>query len=255
MLHRPPRRPQFFYTTAPLPCPYLPGRTERKIVTELSGTEAEALHERLSRAGFRRSHNIAYAPVCPGCQACVPIRVLSEDFTPDRTQRRILRANADLTVSEMPARATAEQFTLFQRYQKNRHADGDMAAMGYYDYRAMIEDTPISTGILEFRDAQDRLLGACLTDWLADGLSAVYSFFDTDQEKRSLGTFAVLWLIGRARSLGLPYVYLGYWVPESRKMAYKARFRPSEILMSGAWHRLGDNGATVAAQREMVRVG
>ena len=254
MLHRPPRRPQFFYTTAPLPCPYLPGRTERKIVTELSGTEAEALHERLSRAGFRRSHNIAYAPVCPGCQACVPIRVVSEDFTPDRTQRRILRANADLAVSEMPARATAEQFTLFQRYQKNRHADGDMAAMGYYDYRAMIEDTPISTGLLEFRDAQDRLLGACLTDWLADGLSAVYSFFDTDQDKRSLGTFAVLWLIGRARSLGLPYVYLGYWVPESRKMAYKARFRPSEILMSGAWHRLNDD-ASVPTQRELVRVG
>ncbi|MCA3323195.1 MAG: arginyltransferase [Roseomonas sp.] len=254
MLHRPPRRPQFFYTTAPLPCPYLPGRTERKIVTELSGTEAEALHERLSRAGFRRSHNIAYAPVCPGCQACVPIRVVSEDFTPDRTQRRILRANADLTISEMPARATAEQFTLFQRYQKNRHADGDMAAMGYYDYRAMIEDTPISTGILEFRDARDRLLGACLTDWLADGLSAVYSFFDTEEDKRSLGTFAVLWLIGRARSLGLPYVYLGYWVPESRKMAYKARFRPSEILMSGAWHRL-DDGASVVTQREMVRVG
>ncbi|MFM7423348.1 MAG: arginyltransferase, partial [Alphaproteobacteria bacterium] len=192
--------------------------------------------------------------VCPGCQACVPIRVVSEDFVPDRPQRRILRANADLAVSEMPARATAEQFTLFQRYQKNRHADGDMAAMGYYDYRAMIEDTPISTGLLEFRDAQDRLLGACLTDWLADGLSAVYSFFDTDEDKRSLGTFAVLWLIGRARSLGLPYVYLGYWVPESRKMAYKARFRPSEILISGAWHRL-DDGASVATQREMVRVG
>jgi arginine-tRNA-protein transferase len=255
MLHRPPRRPQFFYTTAPLPCPYLPGRTERKIVTELSGTEAEALHERLSRAGFRRSHNIAYAPVCPGCQACVPIRVVSEEFTPDRTQRRILRANADLTISEMPARATAEQFTLFQRYQKNRHADGDMAAMGYYDYRAMIEDTPISTGILEFRDAQDRLLGACLTDWLADGLSAVYSFFDTDEDKRSLGTFAVLWLIGRARSLGQPYVYLGYWVPESRKMAYKARFRPSEILISGAWHRLGDDAEVNTASREVVRVG
>jgi len=255
MLHRPPRRPQFFYTTAPLPCPYLPGRTERKIVTELAGTEAETLHERLSRAGFRRSHNIAYAPVCPGCQACVPIRVVSEDFTPDRTQRRILRANADLTISEMPARATAEQFTLFQRYQKTRHADGDMAAMGYYDYRAMIEDTPISTGILEFRDARDRLVGACLTDWLADGLSAVYSFFDTDEDKRSLGTFAVLWLIGRARSLGLPYVYLGYWVPESRKMAYKARFKPSEFLMSGAWHRLGDGAPIQAAQREVVTVG
>jgi len=216
----------------------LPGRTERKIVTELAGTEAETLHERLSRAGFRRSHNIAYAPVCPGCQACVPIRVVSEDFTPDRTQRRILRANADLSISEMPARATAEQFTLFQRYQKTRHADGDMAAMGYYDYRAMIEDTPISTGILEFRDARDRLVGACLTDWLADGLSAVYSFFDTDEDKRSLGTFAVLWLIGRARSLGLPYVYLGYWVPESRKMAYKARFLPQQRLVAGGWTRI-----------------
>ncbi|MEN9500310.1 MAG: hypothetical protein RIS83_2130 [Pseudomonadota bacterium] len=255
MLQRPNRRPQFFYTTAPLPCPYLPGRTERKIVTELSGTEAEALHERLSRAGFRRSHNIAYAPVCPGCQACVPIRVVSEEFTPDRTQRRILRANTDLTVSEMPARATAEQFTLFQRYQKTRHADGDMAAMGYYDYRAMIEDTPISTGIVEFRDAQDRLLGACLTDWLSDGLSAVYSFFDTTLDKRSLGTFAVLWLIGRARSLGLPYVYLGYWVPESRKMAYKARFRPSEILMSGAWHMLRDAPLEKAAICSTENVG
>jgi arginine-tRNA-protein transferase len=255
MLQRPNRRPQFFYTTAPLPCPYLPGRTERKIVTELSGTEAEALHERLSRAGFRRSHNIAYAPVCPGCQACVPIRVVSEEFTPDRTQRRILRANTDLTVSEMPARATAEQFTLFQRYQKTRHADGDMAAMGYYDYRAMIEDTPISTGIVEFRDAQDRLLGACLTDWLSDGLSAVYSFFDTTLDKRSLGTFAVLWLIGRARSLGLPYVYLGYWVPESRKMAYKARFRPSEILMSGSWHMLRDAPLEKAAICSTENVG
>jgi len=255
MLQRPNRRPQFFYTTAPLPCPYLPGRTERKIVTELSGTEAEALHERLSRAGFRRSHNIAYAPVCPGCQACVPIRVVSEEFTPDRTQRRILRANTDLTVSEMPARATAEQFTLFQRYQKTRHTDGDMAAMGYYDYRAMIEDTPISTGIVEFRDAQDRLLGACLTDWLSDGLSAVYSFFDTTLDKRSLGTFAVLWLIGRARSLGLPYVYLGYWVPESRKMAYKARFRPSEILMSGSWHMLRDAPLEKAAICSTENVG
>ena len=135
------------------------------------------------------------------------------------------------------------------------HPAGFGKAVGEIVYRAMIEDTPISTGILEFRDARDRLVGACLTDWLADGLSAVYSFFDTDEDKRSLGTFAVLWLIGRARSLGLPYVYLGYWVPESRKMAYKARFKPSEILMSGAWHRLGDGAPIQAAQREVVPVG
>lgn len=238
MLQRAQRRPQFFYTTAPLPCPYLPGRTERKIVTELSGAESEALHDRLSRAGFRRSHNIAYAPVCPGCQACVPIRIAAEEFVPSRTQRRIIKANLDVATHEVPARATAEQFSLFQRYQRARHGDGDMAAMGYYDYRAMVEDTPISTMMIEFRTAPDRLVGACLTDWLSDGLSAVYSFFDPALPSRSLGTQAILHLIARARQLRLLYVYLGYWVPQSAKMAYKARFFPSEILTAGSWHRL-----------------
>lgn len=240
MLHRPNRRPQFFYTTAPLPCPYLAGRTERKIVTELTGPEAEAMHDRLSRAGFRRSHNIAYSPVCPGCSACIPIRILAAGFEPNRVQRKLAKMNADISVFEAPARATAEQFALFQRYQQARHGDGDMAAMGFYDYRAMVEDTPITTGVVEFRDARDRLIGACLTDWLSDGLSAVYSFFDPAESRRSLGTWAILWLVGRARSLNLPYVYLGYWVPESRKMAYKSRFRPSEILTGGVWRVLED---------------
>ena len=139
-----------------------------------------------------------------------------------------------------PARATAEQFQLFQRYQLVRHGDGDMASMSFYDYRAMVEDTPVETFIIEFRDDQDRLVSACLADQLGDGLSAVYSFFAPGMEKRSLGTHAVLWLIERARALGLPYVYLGYWVPESRKMAYKARFKPSEVLMSGTWRVLTD---------------
>ncbi len=241
MHQRSARRPQFFYTTAPLPCPYLAGRTERKVVTELSGTDAETLHDRLSRAGFRRSHNIAYSPVCPGCQACIPIRIVAGSFEPDRTQRRIARANLDISAIEMPPRATAEQFALFNRYQKARHADGDMAAMGFYDYRAMIEDTPITTTVVEFRDPTDKLMGACLTDRLSDGLSAVYSFYESGEDKRSIGTFIVLWLVQRARELGLPYVYLGYWVPESRKMAYKARFRPSEVLMGGAWRVLGES--------------
>lgn len=238
MLQRPTKRPQFFYTTAPLPCPYLAGRTERKVVTELSGGDAEALHDRLSRAGFRRSHNIAYSPVCPGCQACIPIRIVADAFVPDRTQRRVRRANLDLTGHESPARATSEQFALFQRYQRVRHGDGDMASMGFYDYRAMVEDTPITTGMVEFRDASDRLVGACLTDWLSDGLSAVYSFYDVGTDARSLGTYTILWLVARARALGLPYVYLGYWVPQSRKMAYKERFRPSEVLTGGAWRPL-----------------
>ncbi|MHB1304451.1 MAG: arginyltransferase [Acidiphilium sp.] len=227
--------PQFFYATAPLPCPYVPGRTERKVVTELAGAGAEALHDRLSRGGFRRSHNIAYAPVCQGCRSCIPIRVVAGAFTPNRTQRRIAASNAGLLAWEMPPRATSEQFLLFQHYQQARHGDGDMAAMSFHEYRAMIEDTPIETMLVEFRDEQERLVGACLTDRLGDGLSAVYSFFAPDFARRSLGTYAILWLIDRARELGLPYVYLGYWVPESAKMAYKAKFRCAEILTGGNW--------------------
>jgi arginine-tRNA-protein transferase len=252
MSYKPPRRPQFFYTTAPLPCPYLAGRTERKVVTEITGPDADLLHDRLSRAGFRRSHNIAYAPVCPGCNACIPIRVPVADFQPDRSLRRILKANAELAGFEVQARATAEQFQLFQRYQQARHRDGDMATMSFYDYRAMVEDTPIETFIAEFRDASDRLVGACLTDRLGDGLSAVYSFYAPDQERRSLGTYTILWLIERARWSGLPYVYLGYWVPESRKMAYKARFRPSEILAGGVWRMLTEADTAARPGAEML---
>jgi len=218
-----------------LPCPYLAGRTERKVVTELAGVSAETLHDRLSRGGFRRSHNIAYAPVCPSCNACIPIRIRARDFTPSRTQKRIARLNADLIVQEMPPRATAEQFHLFQRYQNLRHGDGDMATMSFYDYRAMVEDTPIETSVIEFRHPSGELVGACLADRLGDGLSAVYSFFSVDMDARSLGTFAILWMIAHAVEFELPHVYLGYWVEESRKMAYKAKFRPSEILRGGQW--------------------
>jgi len=254
MTYKPPRRPQFFYTTAPLPCPYLPDRTERKVVTEITGPDAEQLHDRLSRAGFRRSHNIAYAPVCPRCQACVPIRVNVDGFDPNRTLRRVQKANADLESFEVPARATAEQFQLFQRYQQTRHGTGDMASMSFYDYRAMVEDTPIDTFIVEFRDTSDRLVGACLADRLGDGLSAVYSFFAPGMERRSLGTYAILWLIQQARQSGLPHVYLGYWVPESRKMAYKARFQPAEILAGGAWRTLVENDTQVVAPSDPALV-
>ena len=248
MTYKPPRRPQFFYTTAPLPCPYVAGRTERKMVTEITGPDADAVHDRLSRAGFRRSHNIAYAPVCPACRACVPIRIPVATFEPDRTQKRVVRANAGVTGIDRPARATAEQFGLFGRYQKARHGEGDMATMSFFDFRAMVEDTPITTRIVEFRNTADRLVGACLVDRLGDGLSAVYSFFEPDGEHRSLGTHAILWLIKRAEELGLGYVYLGYWVPDSRKMTYKARFRPGEILAGGRWRTLTDADLAPAAE-------
>lgn len=253
MNYRTIRRPNFFYTTAPLPCPYLPGRTERKVVTELTGPEAEALHDRLSRAGFRRSHNIAYAPVCPSCRACVPIRIPVALFEPDRSQRRLLRANIALTAREVPAIASIEQYQLFQRYQRARHAEGDMAAMSFYDYRAMVEDTPIDTFLVEFRDPAQRLVGCCLIDRLADGLSAVYSFYDTEGAFRSLGSFTILHLIAQARAMGLPYVYLGYWVSESRKMAYKTRFRPFEILTGGAWRIMADSEGGPAPATEEAR--
>jgi arginine-tRNA-protein transferase len=256
MSFKSPRRPQFFYTTAPLPCPYVEGRTERKVVTEITGPDADLVHDRLSRAGFRRSHNIAYAPVCPSCNSCVPIRIPTSAFLPDRTLRKIAKANADIVGYEVLARATSEQFQLFQRYQQARHADGDMATMSFYDYRAMVEDTPIDTVMVEFRDREDRLVGGCLTDRLGDGLSAVYSYFAPGMERRSLGTFAIIWLVERARTLRLPHVYLGYWVPESRKMAYKARFRPCEILAGGGWRRLTeadmDGGFTRRGRFQMV---
>ena len=232
------QRPHFFFTTAPLPCPYIPGRLERKIVTELAGPDSEALHESLSRAGFRRSHSIAYTPACPGCNACVPVRIVVDDFRPDRTMRRVARRSAALTAAKVPARATAEQYRLFARYQESRHSGGDMALMGFYDYRAMVEDSPIDTFIVEFRSPAGELRAAVLTDRMGDGLSAVYSFFDPDCAADSLGTFMVLWLIEASRRLGLPYVYLGYWIAESGKMSYKSRFAPLEFFGAEGWRPL-----------------
>jgi arginine-tRNA-protein transferase len=232
------KRPQFFFTTAPLPCPYLPDRLERKLVTELSGPNAETLHESLARSGFRRSHSIAYAPSCPGCQACVPVRVVVDEFKRRRTLARAWKENGDLLAVKVPARATTEQFDLFQRYQQARHRGSDMALMGFYEYSAMVEDSPIDTFLLEFRDKGGELVAVCLTDRTSDGLSAVYSFFDADGPRRSLGNFVVLWLVAHAVKLRLPYVYLGYWIRNSAKMAYKARFQPLEALGADGWQAL-----------------
>jgi arginine-tRNA-protein transferase len=232
------KRPHFFFTTAPLPCPYLSNRQERKIVTELSGPDAESLHEALSRAGFRRSHSIAYTPACPGCNACVPVRILVDEFRPGRTLRRVHRDNAGLVVRQIPARATAEQYRLFAYYQESRHAGGDMALMGFYDYRSMVEDSPIETFLVELRDCDNQLKAVVLTDRMSDGLSAVYSFYDPDMAQASLGSYMILWLIEESRRRGLPYVYLGYWIANSGKMSYKARFMPLEAYGPGGWRLL-----------------
>ena len=230
--------PQHFYRTAALPCPYIPGQVERKLITELSGHEALAFYNALSRAGFRRSHHLAYRPACVGCKACVPVRIPLATFALSRSLRRIQKTNADLAMRVVEPRATIEQFRLFQRYQRLRHADGDMAAMTFGDFRAMIEDSPVMSRLVELRTAETVLLGACLVDVLDDGLSAVYSYFDPDQARHSLGTFLVMALVDEGRRLALPHVYLGYWIAESPKMAYKARFHPLEGLGPEGWHRL-----------------
>ena len=229
------KRPQFFFTTAPLPCPYLPDRLERKLVTELSGPNAEPLHEELARSGFRRSHSIAYAPSCPGCKACVPVRVVVREFKRQRTLQRIWKDNGDLLPVKVPARATTEQFELFQQYQQSRHRGSDMALMGFYEYSAMVEDSPIDTFLVEYRDRAGALTAVCLTDRTNDGLSAVYSFFEANGTRDGLGNYVVLWLIEQAKRLSLPHVYLGYWIGDSAKMAYKARFQPLETLGPSGW--------------------
>lgn len=238
MKHKPIQDTKFFFATAPVPCPYLPGRMERRVVTELVGRDAVALHDALSLAGFRRSHAIVYAPACIGCEACVPVRIDVARFRPSRIHRRVWAKNADLFVSECEAMATPEQFRLFAAYQRTRHEAGDMAKMDFADYQALIEDTPIDTAVVEFRDGGGRLVGACLTDRIAGGLSAVYSFFDPDLDARSLGTLMILWLVERAGELGLGYVYLGFWIDGCKKMSYKARFRPLEARTAEGWRPL-----------------
>jgi len=229
------RLPRFFYRMPPRPCPYLLGRTEQNIFTELSGPSVSQLYDALTQAGFRRSHNVAYRPSCPGCQACVPVRVVAWQFQLSRSQMRVARANADVREDEAPGMATTEQYQLFSRYLSARHADGEMAGMTYADYVAMVEDSPLSTAITEYRDAEGMLIGACLVDRLHDGLSAVYSYFEPSVSERSLGTYMIMRLIERTRAAGLPYLYLGYWISGSRKMAYKAKFRPLEGLTSRGW--------------------
>jgi arginine-tRNA-protein transferase len=230
-------QPLSFLVTTDMPCPYLSDRMERKLVTRLAGPDAAKHFHILSRAGFRRSHSIAYRPACAGCQACVPVRVVVRDFASRRTLRRIEAHNADLTTAVRPARGTPEQYRLFQHYLEGRHSDGEMAGMSLADFRSMVEDTPIDTRMIEFRDG-GTLVACVLTDWSADGISAVYSFFDPGQPSRSLGSYMIVWLVREAASYDLPYVYLGYWVGGSRKMAYKTRFRPIEGFGPEGWRRI-----------------
>jgi arginine-tRNA-protein transferase len=227
-----------FFSTEPAPCPYLDHRLERRLVTTLAGPDVQSRHDRLVLAGFRRSQGFAYRPVCPGCSACVPVRIPVAAFRFARKWRKVLRHNADLVAAERPVSPTEEQFELFRRYLVRRHPEGGMAEMGWADYRAMVEDSPPSTALIEWRRPDRSLIGVSLTDRCASGLSGVYKFFEPAEPKRSLGTLIILWHIRQALAEGRFYVYLGYWIAQSPKMAYKARFQPLEQLTARGWEPL-----------------
>jgi leucyl-tRNA---protein transferase len=243
-----PRDVAQFYLTAPCPCPYLPGREERKVFTHLIGRRAAALNDTLTQSGFRRSQTIAYRPACESCRACVSVRVLVDEFEPGRTFRRVAQRNEDLVGALVPNAPTSEQYSLFRSYLDARHGDGGMADMTVLDYAMMVEDSHVETRLIEYRRrgpdtfitgrGEGRLMAVSLTDVLANGLSMVYSFYEPGDACRSLGTFMILDHITRARRMGLPYVYLGYWVGGSKKMAYKARFLPQERLGMQGWDRI-----------------
>ena len=215
----PVRFPRFF-VTSPAPCPYLPGRMERKVFTELKGPHADALNDALSRIGFRRSQTVAYRPSCLDCAGCV--------------------------VSECRSWSTSEQFDLLRRYLGARHPGGGMAQMDEVDFADMVEHSPVTSFVIEYREPGDgitpgRLVGACLTDRQGDGLSMIYSFYDPAHEARTgLGNFIILDHIRRAARLGLPFLYLGYWVEGSERMQYKIRYRPLERLGRDGWERMAD---------------
>ena len=242
-----------FYLTAPAACPYLPSETERKVFTHLVGPRAPDMNDLLTQGGFRRSQNIAYRPACDACRSCVSVRILANEYKPARSMRRILAANSDLVGTETPARPSTEQYSLFRAYLDDRHQRGGMSDMSSLDYAVMVEDTHVHTRVIEYRirtegsllgGAKGELIACALTDLMGDGLSMVYSFFNPRYDRRSLGTFMILDHVRRAQAMGLPHVYLGYWVKGSRKMDYKTRFQPQEHLVATGWERFSPQTET-----------
>lgn len=247
MTHHPGKTAPRFYLTAEAPCPYLEGKQERKVFTHLLDADANTINSMLTTAGFRRSQTIAYKPACDGCSACVSVRIPVDTFVPTSSFKRIIKRNRDLKRIAREALATEDQFALLHSYLNDRHANGGMSDMDEDDFSAMVEETTVDTAVLEYwtpSDSDDEtavplarkdLIAASVTDVIDDGLSMVYSFFNPAYAGRSLGTYMILDHVAKAREMGLPYVYLGYWIEDCRKMAYKARFQPLEQLTMDGW--------------------
>lgn len=253
------RFPRFF-VTSPTPCPYLPGRLERKVFTELTGAHAAELNDALGKIGFRRSQGVAYRPSCIDCSACISVRVVAPEFAPNASQRKVIKRHADLEVTATRPWSTDEQFQLLRRYLDLRHPTGGMAGMDEVDYADMVEQTPVNSFVIEYREPSKdgrpgRLVGACLTDQQGDGLSMIYSFFAADdQDRPGLGNFIIMDHILRAAAAKLPYVYLGYWIQGSARMEYKIKFRPIERLGPDGWHRFDPDQLVHASTPPAIRI-
>jgi arginine-tRNA-protein transferase len=232
-----------FYVTSEQPCPYLKERLERKLFTHLTPDRSPSMVDNMLRGGFRRSQHIAYLPYCDSCSACVSVRVPVDIFSPSRSQRRALGKCSDLVPVQVEAKVTNEHYDLFRDYIDHRHGDGGMADMTVTDFSMMVEDSTVDTHLVEYRprpaslsnSAPGPLVAAALIDQLSDGLSMVYSYFDPRWSSNSMGTYMVLNHIERTRQLGLPYLYLGYWIEGSKTMDYKTRFLPQQHLTGDGW--------------------
>ena len=232
-----------FYVTNPSPCPYLPGRNERKAFTNLAIAEADSVHNALSQAGFRRSQTIAYRPACSRCNECRSVRVPAREYHFSRNDRRVFKRNHEIVRVPVDAQPTREQYRLLRKYVTTRHENGGMSDLTYRDYGAMVGGSPVRSLIFEYREGGKTgpLVAASITDVLRDGFSMVYTFFDPDHDAQSLGHFMILDHIRHAQDLGLPHVYLGYWVKGSPKMDYKRRYTPLEVLDVDHWRLLRDD--------------